>query len=220
MADKEGISLLTIVMPVGFVVIFLIAGFLQWQGSLAVAQNANKVACTQEAKLCPDGSYVGRTGPDCEFAQCPVTNDAAGNWQIYADVANGFEFRYPQSFNTRYASLQQIPTAIVMAAQSQNIDSKGCYIPQAGTPTTSEMIMNGIKFCITESEDIGAGQLYKSYYFSTFRNEKYIILEFVVHTSNGCTAYAASPQQKECEDFIADYGNVVLKPIQMSVSSF
>lgn len=28
-------------------------------------------ACTQEAKLCPDGSYVGRTGPNCEFAECP-----------------------------------------------------------------------------------------------------------------------------------------------------
>jgi len=28
-------------------------------------------ACTQEAKLCPDGSYVSRTGPDCEFAECP-----------------------------------------------------------------------------------------------------------------------------------------------------
>ncbi|MEX1997825.1 MAG: TspO/MBR family protein [Candidatus Andersenbacteria bacterium] len=27
--------------------------------------------CTQEAKLCPDGSYVGRTGPNCEFAACP-----------------------------------------------------------------------------------------------------------------------------------------------------
>lgn len=29
------------------------------------------VTCTQEAKLCPDGSYVGRTGPNCEFATCP-----------------------------------------------------------------------------------------------------------------------------------------------------
>ncbi len=29
------------------------------------------IACTQEAKLCPDGSYVGRTGPKCEFAPCP-----------------------------------------------------------------------------------------------------------------------------------------------------
>jgi hypothetical protein len=28
-------------------------------------------ACTMEAKMCPDGSYVGRTGPKCEFEQCP-----------------------------------------------------------------------------------------------------------------------------------------------------
>lgn len=30
-------------------------------------------ACTAEAKLCPDGSAVGRTGPNCEFAECPST---------------------------------------------------------------------------------------------------------------------------------------------------
>lgn len=28
-------------------------------------------ACTREAKICPDGSAVGRTGPNCEFAPCP-----------------------------------------------------------------------------------------------------------------------------------------------------
>lgn len=27
--------------------------------------------CTMEAKLCPDGSSVGRQGPNCEFAACP-----------------------------------------------------------------------------------------------------------------------------------------------------
>jgi hypothetical protein len=35
-------------------------------------QSVNQpVACTMEAKLCPDGSYVGRTGPKCEFTPCP-----------------------------------------------------------------------------------------------------------------------------------------------------
>lgn len=29
------------------------------------------IACTQEAKRCPDGSSVGRTGPNCVFAPCP-----------------------------------------------------------------------------------------------------------------------------------------------------
>ena len=33
--------------------------------------SASPVACTQEAKICPDGSSVGRTGPKCEFAACP-----------------------------------------------------------------------------------------------------------------------------------------------------
>lgn len=29
--------------------------------------------CTMDARQCPDGSYVGRTGPNCEFSICPAT---------------------------------------------------------------------------------------------------------------------------------------------------
>lgn len=29
------------------------------------------VMCTMDAKMCPDGSFVGRQGPNCEFAPCP-----------------------------------------------------------------------------------------------------------------------------------------------------
>ena len=28
-------------------------------------------ACTLDAKICPDGSYVGRSGPNCDFVSCP-----------------------------------------------------------------------------------------------------------------------------------------------------
>ena len=32
------------------------------------------VVCTMDAKLCPDGvTYVGRSGPNCEFDACPVS---------------------------------------------------------------------------------------------------------------------------------------------------
>jgi Immunoglobulin-like domain of bacterial spore germination len=31
------------------------------------------VACTQEARLCPDGTAVGRTGLNCEFEACPTS---------------------------------------------------------------------------------------------------------------------------------------------------
>ncbi len=34
------------------------------------------VACTLEARQCPDGSYVGRSGPYCEFAECPESKEA------------------------------------------------------------------------------------------------------------------------------------------------
>ena len=29
--------------------------------------------CTEEAIICPDGTAVGRTGPNCEFAACPIS---------------------------------------------------------------------------------------------------------------------------------------------------
>ena len=29
------------------------------------------VACTEDARVCPDGSSVGRVAPDCEFEPCP-----------------------------------------------------------------------------------------------------------------------------------------------------
>jgi hypothetical protein len=31
-------------------------------------------ACTMEAKVCPDGTSVGRSGPNCAFAACPAPN--------------------------------------------------------------------------------------------------------------------------------------------------
>jgi len=34
-------------------------------------QPTEPTICTMEAKLCPDGSYVSRTGPNCAFAKCP-----------------------------------------------------------------------------------------------------------------------------------------------------
>jgi len=35
-------------------------------------KQAHPVACTLEAKVCPDGTAVGREGPNCEFEACPA----------------------------------------------------------------------------------------------------------------------------------------------------
>ena len=42
-----------------------------WVANIHVAKVPDGQMCTMEAKICPDGSAVGRTGPNCEFAACP-----------------------------------------------------------------------------------------------------------------------------------------------------
>jgi len=57
------------------------------------------IACTMDAMLCPDGSYVGRTGANCEFV-CPPApevpadlqshiNDKADKIRLTSPVPNG-----------------------------------------------------------------------------------------------------------------------------------
>jgi len=41
------------------------------RGLWKVEMQSKPVFCTMEVKLCPDGSYVGRVAPNCEFKKCP-----------------------------------------------------------------------------------------------------------------------------------------------------
>jgi hypothetical protein len=62
--------------------------------------------CTQDAKQCPDGSYVSRTGPDCHFETCPTTiptpmltpithTNTTGVWKIYTNTLHHYSLQYP-----------------------------------------------------------------------------------------------------------------------------
>jgi len=50
----------------------MIGGIFYWQNKNS-GQQPEQRACTEEAKLCDDGSYVSRTGPNCEFTPCSET---------------------------------------------------------------------------------------------------------------------------------------------------
>ncbi len=69
------------------IILALSAGMFIWyqQKNLAVdgqteiiKPGTKQKACTEEAKICPDGSAVGRTGPNCEFALCPSEASCEG----------------------------------------------------------------------------------------------------------------------------------------------
>jgi hypothetical protein len=59
------------------IAIVVAAGTLWWSlpgGMLAgTAPEPEPVFCTADAFQCPDGTFVGRTGPDCQFV-CPTAN--------------------------------------------------------------------------------------------------------------------------------------------------
>jgi len=76
--------------------------------SIVVTKAGEQGACTMDAKLCSDGSYVGRTGPNCEFAKCPPdqgnevslrVGQREGSLlveKIYSDYITGLNFmEYP-----------------------------------------------------------------------------------------------------------------------------
>lgn len=51
----------------------------KWQVVAKPAPKSDEqIACTKEAKLCADGTSVGRTGPRCEFAKCPAPKPREG----------------------------------------------------------------------------------------------------------------------------------------------
>lgn len=70
------------------------------------------VYCTMDAKLCPDGSSVGRVGPKCEFAECP-TSSAPGEDPVISkalgDSVNmhvGEKINYPKGLSLHLKGIE------------------------------------------------------------------------------------------------------------------
>lgn len=64
-----------------FTIIFLVVALLAVMKLQSFVRNNaplptdEPVFCTADAMMCPDGTYVGRSGPNCEF-KCPGLQDA------------------------------------------------------------------------------------------------------------------------------------------------
>ena len=70
--------------------VFLAVGVVAGVAGYALNDRTNDqpapTACTMEAKQCPDGSFVGREGPDCEFAACPSLPEVPADVQSAIDA--------------------------------------------------------------------------------------------------------------------------------------
>jgi hypothetical protein len=65
--DKQGLTSLAIILII--VGVSVAAGF-----GYGVYWYFSQQKCSQESKICPDGTTVGRTAPNCEFSACPQKN--------------------------------------------------------------------------------------------------------------------------------------------------
>ena len=66
---------------IGILVLAIVAAL--WMIQVRVAKAPiDGLMCTQDAKLCPDGSAVGRTGPRCEFAECPSAGSSSASTTV------------------------------------------------------------------------------------------------------------------------------------------
>ncbi len=75
-----------LLIALGVLVVASIAAFFLWPTVNHLLPRP-QVACTQEARICPDGSAVGRTGPNCEFAACPeaLATNTLGTYSYECD---------------------------------------------------------------------------------------------------------------------------------------
>jgi len=89
MNRQKGISTLLIIIIVVSLIIVVIGGLFVYQ--YLAMQQTQPTACTKEAKVCPDGSTVGRTGSNCEFASCPTG--------ISADSLKNVTLSYPNPYD-------------------------------------------------------------------------------------------------------------------------
>ena len=89
-----------------------------------------KIACTEEAKECPDGSYVGRTGPRCEFTPCPEiikNEDDISDWKTYKNEKYGFEFQYPKDWRIEFPEVDTFSINLVSPETETEIKKMGEY---------------------------------------------------------------------------------------------
>jgi len=87
-------KILIILTAVVAIVLLAISGYF-----LLASKTQAPIACTMEAKICPDGSVVGRTGPKCEFASCP-------NIIVYKNTEFGFELAFPLTWKGYSVEIQ------------------------------------------------------------------------------------------------------------------
>ncbi|MDD5318501.1 MAG: hypothetical protein PHF79_01625 [Candidatus Pacebacteria bacterium] len=180
------------------IVLFLLGGSLVLLGfKLPNQSGLAPVYCTQEAKLCPDGSYVGRTGPNCEFTMCPNAGTSTEqSLKTFTDNSLGISFQYPENPVVKYMDAIDWPPKVQILNQPFTCTEAGSETARAGQTLMSTV--NGRTYCVTRESEGAAGSIYIQYAYAFPKNDKTVIFTFTVRYVQ-CGNYS-EPQKTECDN--------------------
>lgn len=71
-------------------------------------------ACTMEAKLCPDGAAVGRSGPACAFAPCPPPNVENQELDVAFALPEGYVYSADRALYEKPSLSSSVPHTIAI----------------------------------------------------------------------------------------------------------
>ena len=161
--DMKNSFIALIVLVVGIIV----AGFVIPKIShVLTGEESEPVFCTMDAKMCPDGSYVGRTGPKCEFAACPGSGDSSGGILPYHSGIRGTVMLGPtcpverippdpkcadKPYATRLAITSPDGARVVSEFSSDKEGRFEVSLPPGGYAIRSAVAANVLPYCSSQS---------------------------------------------------------------------
>ena len=157
--------------------------------------NENNIVCTTDAKECPDGSYVGRSGPKCEFAPCPAENISATNWLLFKDQEQNISWLYPEKLSANFISAQTWPPKVSISGMAYN-----CPVTDASSSLpdrTTERRVDNRTYCVTATSEGAAGSVFTDYTYSRVKDGKLINISFALRYPQ-CDNYD-DPQKSDCK---------------------
>jgi plastocyanin len=96
----------------------------------------DQFACTMDAKECPDGTFVGRVAPSCEFAACPGSSEADVR-PVKQFTISGDNFSFsPTAITVKQGDRVQITFKNNNGFHDFVIDEYGVATKQAQSPAT------------------------------------------------------------------------------------
>ena len=164
-------------------------------------QSDEPVFCTQEAKICPDGTAVGRSGPECAFAPCPSvpalpqTSDVSttASWETMKSIGGHMTIQYPAQLGTTYMRAVEWPPRVTTEPGAFT-----CFETQTSPlGVTTKRIIGGVQYCVTTQSEGAAGSTYVTYTYLTEKEQTRIKLVFTIQETQ-CLNYD-EPQQSECK---------------------